>query len=246
MIKKQSDIPFYEQIKSYFIEEIESGKLIHGDKLPSEREIAEVFNISRMTARHALSVLEKEGFVERIDRSGTFVKNKRINVENNVSFTNLLLSKGYTPTTQILEQGIIKAKESLAKALEIDINENIFFIKKLRYADGMPISIQLTQIPYKYCKGIEKTIQKEHSVHSLLEEQFGIELVKTKQILRLTFSNEGESKLLKIPTESPCILTEETSLDILGRSIEFSRITTRSDLVQFYSETPLKKTNSDR
>ncbi|MEH7544868.1 MULTISPECIES: GntR family transcriptional regulator [Bacillaceae] len=240
-MEKTSGTPYYEQIKSYFIEEIESKNLKHGDKLPSERELAERFNISRMTARHAISILEREGFVERIVGAGTFVTNKRIQMDfiTFSSFTNVLLNKGLVPSTKMLEISKEKAKASVAKALEINTDEEIIIIKRLRLADGMPISIQVSHIPYKYCDGIEKHMEENASVYEVLEKYYGIKLVKTKQFMRVSLSNEAESKLLNIRNESPCIFFEETTSDSLGRIIEFSQLTTRSDIVNYYSEQTL-------
>jgi GntR family transcriptional regulator len=238
---KVENTPFYEQLKIFFIEEIESGKLKTGDKLPSEREIAERFNVSRMTARHALSILEREGFVERIVGAGTFVTNKRIQMDfiTFSSFTNVLLSKGLVPLTQILETRREIAKATVAKALGINNDEEVVIIKRLRFANGIPISIQVSHIPYKYCKDIEQYIKDNVSLYDVLEDHYGIKLVKTKQFMRVSLSDENESRLLNIRKESPCIYFEETTSDSLGRAIEFSQLTTRSDIVNYYSEQTL-------
>lgn len=78
MISDDEAVPFYKQLKKQILEEIKSGKLKHGDKLPSERELAEQFQISRMTARHTLSILEREGVVERRVGAGTFINYKKL------------------------------------------------------------------------------------------------------------------------------------------------------------------------
>ncbi|NMM60953.1 GntR family transcriptional regulator, partial [Priestia megaterium] len=73
MEKEIDGIPYYQKLKTMFIEEIKNGNLKYGDKIPSERELADKFGVSRMTARHALSTLEREGFVERRVGVGTFI-----------------------------------------------------------------------------------------------------------------------------------------------------------------------------
>ncbi|MFP3728874.1 GntR family transcriptional regulator [Priestia filamentosa] len=238
MIKDSKDVPFYKQLKSYFIEQIENGDLTSGDKIPSERELAEIFNISRMTARHAVSLLEREGFVERIVGSGTFISNKRFEIDFITfdSFTNSLLNKGLTPTTKMLSVNKQKPKALIAKALGISSDEDIIFIKRLRLADGIPISVQSSHIPYKYCQGIEEFLEDNVSLYNILEQHYDIKLVKTQQYMRVLLTNEEESKLLRIGNESPCIFLEETTSDSLGRIVDFSKITTRSDIINYYSE----------
>jgi DNA-binding GntR family transcriptional regulator len=63
----------YVRIHQAILEQIRSGKLQPGDKLASERDLAAKFEVSLMTARHAVSVLQQEGFVIRRVGSGTFV-----------------------------------------------------------------------------------------------------------------------------------------------------------------------------
>lgn len=68
-------IPKYQQIMDWIHDWIEDGELREGDRLPTEAEISEKFHFSRQTVRQALSRLEQEGTISRIQGSGSFVKN---------------------------------------------------------------------------------------------------------------------------------------------------------------------------
>lgn len=242
MIDRTADTPVYIQLKNYFVEEIQSGRLHYGTKIPSERDLTKQFNVSRATARQALSLLEREGFVERIVGSGTFVTNTRIQLDFITfnSFTNVLLDQGITPTTKMLKVSKEKANPLIASQLNISPDDDIILVRRLRYANGIPISIQASHIPYTYCPGIEQFLKDNVSIYKILREEFNIDLVKTKQHMRVVFSNEEESKLLKIQSESPCLLLEEVTSDKLSRSIDFSILKTRSDIINYYSEISLK------
>ena len=63
----------YQSLVNYILEQKNTGMLCPGDKLPSENELSERFQISRQTVRKALSVLEEEGIVRRIKGSGTYL-----------------------------------------------------------------------------------------------------------------------------------------------------------------------------
>lgn len=234
----EEDIPYYQQIKTKIIEEISNGTLKHGDKLPSERELAEIHKISRMTARHAISVLEKEGFVERRERVGTFITNKRIqyNFISVNSFTKGMLDKGLKPSTKTIYMKREKANEFMAKTLEISQGEEIFCLQRLRIVDGTPVVIELSVLPYKFCSGIEKHMEENVSLYQVLRDQYDITLVKQKQRMRISFSDQKESQLLNIKSESPCLLTEGTTHDLSGEIIEYTKGMARGDLVEFYSE----------
>jgi len=236
-------VPFYKQLKDKIMDDIESGKVKPGDKLPSERELADQYGISRMTARHTLSILEREGVVERRVGAGTFITNQRIemNFITFNSFTKSMLGKGLNPSTQLLAVYKDEARTRLANLLKIPVGEEVIVIKRLRLANQIPVAIEESCIPYRYCSGIEALMMDDVSLYQILEEKYGITLVKAREYMQITFSDETESKLLRIRSESPCFLLEAVALDKDGKEIEFSKSITRSDIVKFYSEPQLKR-----
>ncbi|MDF2682744.1 MAG: GntR family transcriptional regulator [Brevibacillus sp.] len=240
--RNSESTPFYKQLKSKILDEIESGKLSSGDKLPSERELADLYGISRMTARHTLSILEREGVVERRVGAGTFITNKKIEMDFITfnSFTKNMLGKGLLPRTQLLSVRKDQATPSLARKLKISEGQTVIVFKRLRLVDDTPVAIEESFIPYAYCNGIEEHIADNTSLYQVLEEIYGIVLVKAKEYMQVTFSDDAESKLLRIKSESPCILLEAVAFDRSGREIEFSKSITRSDIVRYYSELNLK------
>ncbi|PWW17641.1 GntR family transcriptional regulator [Cytobacillus oceanisediminis] len=242
MIRDEEDVPFYKQLKNKILDEIESGKLKHGDKLPSERELAEQFQISRMTARHTLSILEREGVVERRVGSGTFINNNKIQLDFVTfnSFTKNMLSKGLIPSTQILSIRKMEATPNLAQKLKLPLGENMIAIQRLRHVNETPISIEESFLPEKLCPRLDEIITDNDSLYEILEREYGVVLVMAKEFMQITVSDESESKLLKIRSESPCIFQEAVAFDTNEKEIEFSTSLTRSDIVKFYSELKLK------
>jgi GntR family transcriptional regulator len=235
---REIEDPYYQQIKAKIIEDINNGILKNGDKLPSEREMAEIYKISRMTARHAISVLEMEGFVERRERVGTFISNRRIryNFISVNSFTKGMLDKGLTPTTKTIHMMRDRANDIIANKLEISPGEEIFSLKRLRIVDGTPVAVELSILPYKFCFGIEDHMGDNVSLYQVLKDHYDITLVKQKQRMRISFSDQIESQLLNIKSESPCLLIEGTTHDPSDRIIEYTKGLARGDLVEFYSE----------
>ncbi|WP_078381810.1 GntR family transcriptional regulator [Sutcliffiella halmapala] len=65
--------PLYEKIYNYMLEQIKEGLLKRGDRVPSEKELAEDFNVSRITSKKALDLLAQNNFIERIRGKGSFV-----------------------------------------------------------------------------------------------------------------------------------------------------------------------------
>jgi DNA-binding GntR family transcriptional regulator len=191
-----------------------------------------------MTARHTLSILEREGIVERRVGSGTYISDNKIEMDFITfnSFTKTMLGKGLFPSTQVLSIDKIQAKPILASKLKVRENENMLAIKRLRLVNDRPISIEESFIPERYCPNIDKFITTNTSLYQVLENEYGIILVKAKEHMQVTISEEHESKLLRIRSGSPCIFRETVAFDRYDKEIEFSTSLTRSDIVKFYSE----------
>src|ERR1041384_668417 len=83
-LSSQLPLPLYLQLARYMRGLIVGGKLGHRDALPSERELAERFEVSRVTVRKALRELSQEGLLEQIQGAGTFV-NRAPHVEQRLS-----------------------------------------------------------------------------------------------------------------------------------------------------------------
>src|SRR5690625_792519 len=102
MIDKNSPLPIYYQLSEQIKRLIETEQLLPGDLLPSEREYAERYNISRMTVRQAISNLVTESLLYRKKGKGTFVAEKKFeqNLQGLTSFSEDMQLRGYTPSNQ--------------------------------------------------------------------------------------------------------------------------------------------------
>ena len=92
-IDKNSRTPLYLQLMNILIDKIEN-KLEEDAQIPSEREICEVYDVSRTTVRQAMDELENERYIYKIHGKGTFVSPKRMNQDLSAfySFPNFFIS----------------------------------------------------------------------------------------------------------------------------------------------------------
>ncbi|MFC6600901.1 GntR family transcriptional regulator [Ectobacillus funiculus] len=111
----------YYQLEEQIKKQIESGELQPGDMLPSEREYAELINVSRMTVRQAMNNLVDGGYLYRQKGRGTFVAEKKVEQElgSLTSFTEDMKARGLVPSSKLLSFEIIPAPEKIANQLQI-------------------------------------------------------------------------------------------------------------------------------
>ncbi|KRO00877.1 GntR family transcriptional regulator [Companilactobacillus kimchiensis] len=147
------DIPLYLQIKNNLRFKINSGEWIDGDKIPSEMELGETFNVSRITIRHALDELVQEGYLIRQRPKGTFVREPQDLKQKSsytlvTSFTQEMQELGKKPTTIWAHVKKISANELFARRLNVDVGTPLLSLKRLRGADDEIITYSETYTPY--------------------------------------------------------------------------------------------------
>jgi GntR family transcriptional regulator len=138
----------YNALKAQF----EKGTFSSGQKLPSENELADMLNISRMTLRSALQKLEMNGYIEVKRGVGTFfvgLPHKRFDtgIERLVSITEVMRQRGHEPGTKELTVFASQADETVAQDLNINVGDPITIVDRIRTMDGIPVMFDHSTFP---------------------------------------------------------------------------------------------------
>jgi len=146
--------PVYQQIGQGLRERLIA--LHPGDKFLTEREISEQYNVSRTTANKAVSSLVAEGLLEYKKGIGTFVMKQPLSVDlrSLVSFTEKARSIHKKPSTKVLEfrtGAAGKLSRDICLRLQRSSKDTLYFIKRLRLADHIPVILEKRYIVEKYC-----------------------------------------------------------------------------------------------
>jgi GntR family transcriptional regulator len=234
MINKSSPIPIYYQLVELIQKQIENGGLKPGEALPSEREYAEKFQISRMTARQALTQLENNGFIYRIRGKGTFVAEKKIEqpLHGLTSFTEDMTARGMKPSNQLLHFEVIPANLHIANQLQIKEYGPVYEIKRIRLADDMPIALETTYISANLIKGLTEQIVT-HSIYAYMEEQLSLKIDNGDQTIESSLADPIEAQYLHIQPGSPVMVIQRNTFLQDGTPVEFVRSSYRADRYKF-------------
>jgi len=139
-----SDETLAERAYTALKELLESGKFSSGQKLPSEHELAQQLNISRVTLRTALQKLELLGYVDRKRGVGTFVVGAHkhhmdAGIERLVSISDVIRQRGHVPGTSEIKIKAEKASEEIAKELQLEVGDPVTVVSRVRTSDGTPL-----------------------------------------------------------------------------------------------------------
>lgn len=205
LLDKNSHVPLYTQLVKQLLENIRSGELKPGDKLPSERELAETLNISRITARLAITDLLDFGLLYREQGRGTFIAHsKKHSIQGFASFTEDMLSRGLKPTSKVLKNEVITIEES-DKELKLQAGEKMVHIYRLRMANGSPVAVQSSFLPYYLCPGLEND-DISNSLFQVLEKKYFIRAAWTEAEVHALPATPEEAELLQIQPNEPVLV----------------------------------------
>ncbi len=224
MIDKQSGIPIYIQIQTEIKQKIEAGAWQVGTAIPAERQLAEMFHVSRMTVRQAIQGLVDDNILQRRVGAGTFIAEKKLTerLEAVTSFTNLMLQEGKKPSTRIVSYGIRPASTQEQEALAIPEKSNVMKIERIRYGDSVPILFEVATIP----EDIAALLTKEDIMNSLyeaVETKLGQRIGEAEQTMEAALVSEKVAPYLDVKLGSPVMKLRQITFLEDGRPFEFTR-----------------------
>ena len=131
-------LPLYLTLRDVLMEEIRSGLRVPGDRLPSERTLAEEHAVARMTARKALSILESEGAIYRSDRRGYFVSKLRVlyNPLSEINLMRQMRNQGLLTKNIYLGRQILEAKGWYADRFEVPVGTPLVLERSVVQIEG--------------------------------------------------------------------------------------------------------------
>ena len=199
MIDRRKSIPLYVQLKEEILKNIKSGVWEEGSQIPTEKELMNQYKIGRATVREAISRLVNEGYIYKKHGIGTFVAGKRplIGFEPIISFTSSLEVRGIKSENIIEEEKIFIPDDKLMSILKWNNHNKCLYLKRLRYANDLPLAIEESY----FLDDIKKYINKFDLTGSLAEiliEKIGVKIDKIEQTIIPRFPTESEQKVLKI------------------------------------------------
>ena len=201
-----------------------------GTMLPSERVLADGFGVARMTIRQCITDLEEEGLVLRVPRRGTFVRDPKL-IHSDIfrSFSEDMRLQGMQPGTSRLSVEIRTAGPEIAAMLDVEDNEKVYFVERVRTADGEPMALERTNIPVSLAPSLNETLSLESSLYRVLTDRYGVRPETAEQKVRIVRLSSEDAHAIGCAEHDPAFLIERSSRDSTGRVIEFGRSLYRAD-----------------
>lgn len=209
--------PKYQQIADDIQHKISLGKYKPGEKMPTENVLTKNYEVSRVTIRKALELLEEQKIIIRHQGKGTFVSsNKQPRTLSGVhSFSSIYKEMGKKPGAKVIRQILETPTDEEKDQLQLSEGELLITIERIRYADGEPVSVELSKLPSKKYHFLLDADLNDNSMFDILKER-DISFYNQEKIIELTYADTQKAVYLNLQKGYPLILVSGLSYDSDG------------------------------
>lgn len=231
-------LPLYLQLARHLRRLIADGRLGEQDALPSERDLADSFGVSRVTVRKAIHELSNEGLLQQRRGAGTFVS-RGPHVEQHLSvltsFSEDMESRGFEAGSRWLSRTVSAASPAEVLALGLTPGAPVARLHRQRLADGVPIAEELAVVSTRFLP--DPTVV-DGSLYATLR-RLGHPPHRALQRLSAVNLDAEHARLLDLPEGVAGLYIERRTLLEDGTPLEFVRSHYRGDAYDFVVELTL-------
>ncbi|GGJ94608.1 GntR family transcriptional regulator [Pilimelia anulata] len=230
-IDARSPVPKYYQLREILLDLIERELAVDAP-VPSERELATRYGLSRMTARQAIEHLVSEGRLYRVQGRGTFVARPKIDIPLRLtSFTEDMNARGMRPGSLDLGRRTSPAPAAVARELGLGPGAEVHVVERLRTADGVPMAIERSHLPAALAPDLLHRPLENQSLYQLLGSAYGLVLDRGEQVIGAGVADAGDAQLLGL-AEGSAVLQLQRRCWAGSVAVEYAVSTYRADRYQ--------------
>jgi len=196
---RTNGLPAYQRIQGTIVKRLEMGLLRPGDLVDSERELARIHGVSLMTARHALTALEREGLVVRRRGAGTFVAPPKIHFNKLMSYTEEMARRGLAVSSKLLSLAVIETEHEIAARLSLPPTSRLVKVERLRLGGDEPFAIETCYLSAEEFGDLTRARLDRASLFSVLEHDHGLQIAHADEEIDATTADAHTARLLAIP-----------------------------------------------
>jgi GntR family transcriptional regulator len=228
---RRGGIPLYYQVMRDLKEQIVSGRLGPGEKLPSEAEHTRRFGVSRVVIRQALRILEEQGLIVRVKGKGTFVSDAVAEDAAPRISGSLedLIHMGPDTTIKVVEFRLVKATPDLAEVFGVKEGDDLFHVQRVRMVGSSPLAVLVNHVPYAIGASIPLSDLTREPLIVLIEKRAGVLIEWASEVFQAVAADEELARLLEVDILTPLLKLTLTAYSKNGGVVDLAHVFYRSD-----------------
>lgn len=235
-ISRNIPISLYYQLKEELMKKLISKQWLPGEKIPSEKELCQMYGVSRITVRKALDELERSGHLVRRQGKGTFVTN--ISMEQRLSkfysFSEELKQRGLQEHCRIIQFDQVPAAGEVAAPLGLEPLDPVFKLTRLRLVDLTPYTLETSYIPVAVCPSLTEEVISTKGLYNSMRAD-GVYPDRVIEKFRATVIRKAEAELMGLKIGMPAMHLERVTYFGV-RTIEYCSSVVRGDFFTYTVE----------
>ncbi len=206
------------------------------DRLPSERDMCEMWGFNRTTLRNAIHSLIMHDIIYNKKGSGTFVSPPKMlrDLQEVKGFTEAARECGFEPSVSVISKKVIESTKRVSRALQLVLGSPVLEIIRLRRLDGIPVMIENSYLDISRLPGIEKQ-DFNRPLYGILREEYNLRLTHGHERLNITYVDADEAALLELDEGAAVIYQHGVVNDDKDQPVEYFRSIVNSRYLRYTS-----------
>ena len=230
-LDKSKPQPLYLQLEQAILQQIDAGLALPGDRLPSERELSEVLEISRQTVRQTINQLVLHGLLYRQPGKGTYVRPSKTSAgRSQVAIgSHLVFDWDQQTTVWLGAPRVVPAPAFAAALLHVEPASPLVSFEHVQISRGMPVNYFRSWVPVEFEQPLLSSPLDEPSILDLLLHRCGVNVAASRDRIEPSTAGPEEAASLGIPPGSSVQLLTGTFVTATGRLIEAHKMVIRGE-----------------
>ncbi|NMA66334.1 MAG: GntR family transcriptional regulator [Clostridiaceae bacterium] len=222
-----------EKVESYIIK----NKLEPHAKLPSEREMCDMWGFNRTTLRFAIKRLIIEGKIYQIKGSGTYVAEPKIirSLQDLKSLSEFAKDNELKLTSEVISFELIEGYKQITQKLHLTLGQKVYVLTRCRFVQEEPVAIEVSFLSYDRFKGLDKYDFSKESLYSIIENEYNVSISRGDENIGISYATDYEAKLLKIEEKQAVFYVSGIIYDKEDVPVEYMKSIIRPDKMGFSS-----------
>ncbi|MEW5956977.1 MAG: GntR family transcriptional regulator [Chloroflexota bacterium] len=233
-----SPTTLYHSLGHIIRSKIQSGEWAVGQQIPSEREMMQIFNISRATVRQGIENLVKEGVLHRIQGKGTFVAPPKIEqgVLRLMEFSDVVKQNGLKPSGHLLGKEHIVPPPNIRQLLALSDLEQVVWLQRLLRVNETPILIETSYFPAARFPNLLEAYDGLEEPHKFVYKHYGIRVTRARETFEPVILEDKEAHVLGTQGGFPALWVEHLAFEATEKPVAYLTSLLRGDRCRFYTD----------
>lgn len=232
-IDRTSPIPYYFQLSELLEQEITHGRWKPDQRLPSEADLCQMFQLSRTTVRQALARIEQEGLIRRDKGRGSFVTDSRrrswLLQSTGGLFEDETSRLGRSVTSSVLRRVRGPLPRWASDALGLPAGSEGLLLERLRQVDGKVALYVENYLPAYFDQALSSMTSPSGSLYQHLRATMGVVITGARRSLEAVPAGERLGALLQVPPSAPVVAIHSVAWGPDGLAVDCYRAWVRTD-----------------